>query len=73
VATELRTSLRIKAFNTGFKSAGCGKNNYFGCELDPPTLSTKVIKNLAEKFYKMDPKVFIDSSLTSSHTSNKAI
>jgi hypothetical protein len=36
VDTDLRRSLRIKAFNTGFKASGCGKGNWLGCELDPP-------------------------------------
>jgi uncharacterized membrane protein (DUF106 family) len=32
-----------------------------------------VIKNLGEKFCKMDPKVLTDYALTSSHTSKKTI
>jgi hypothetical protein len=40
VDTELRRSLRIKPFNTGFKSSGCGRKNCLGYELEPPSLST---------------------------------
>jgi hypothetical protein len=44
-----------------------------GCELDPPPLSKKIIKNLGEKFYKMDPKDLSNVALKSSHTTKKAI
>jgi hypothetical protein len=67
---DLRRSLRIKAYSTGFKSSGCGRNNCLGCELDPPTLSSKIIKNLGEFFCKMDPT---DAKLKTSHTSNRAV
>jgi hypothetical protein len=70
---ELRREQFTPTFNTGFKFTGRGKNNCFGCKLDPPTLSVMVIKNLGEKFCKMDPKVLTDYALTSSHTSKKTI
>jgi hypothetical protein len=69
----LRRSLRIKAANTGFKAAGCGKKSCLGCELDPPSLSNKIIKNLGEEFCKMDPKDLSDATLKASHTTKKAV
>jgi hypothetical protein len=65
--------LRIKAYNTGFKSSRCGRKNCMGCELGPPTLSSKIIKNLGEKICKMDPIELSDAKLITSHTSNRAI
>jgi hypothetical protein len=50
VDTELRRSMRLKSQNMGFKLAGCGRKNCLGCDLDPPSLSTKVIRNLGKKF-----------------------
>jgi hypothetical protein len=73
VDSDLRRSLRIKSFNTNFKAKGCGRNNCFGCELDPPSLSAKVIKNLGEKFYKMDPKDLTEANLKQSQTLKKAV
>jgi hypothetical protein len=73
VDTDLRRSLRIKAFNTGFKASGCDKGNWLGCELDPPSISTRVIKNLGDKFCKMDPKELSEKALRASHTSKMAI
>jgi hypothetical protein len=73
VDSDLRRSLRIKAFNTGYKATGCGKRNWLGCDLDPPSISTKVIKNLGEIFCKMDPKDLSDGALMAPHTSKRAI
>jgi hypothetical protein len=73
VDTDLRRRLRIKAYNTGFKSSGCGKGNCLGCELDPPSISTSVIKNLGAKFYKMDPKELTEKALRAPQTSKRAI
>jgi hypothetical protein len=70
----MRRSLRIKAFNTGYnKAIGCGKKSCLGCELDPPPLSSKVTKNLGERFRKMDPKDLSDAALKTSYTSKKTI
>jgi hypothetical protein len=73
VDTDLRRSLRIKAFNTSFKASGCGKGDCLGCELDPPSISTRVIKNLGDKFCKMDPKELTEKALRAPHTTKRAI
>jgi hypothetical protein len=73
VDSNLRRSLRIKAYNTWFKAVGCGKKNCLGCELDPPPLSSKVIKNLGASFCQMDPKDLSDTPLKTSHTARKTI
>jgi hypothetical protein len=38
VDSDLRRSMRIKAQNTGFKPAGCGRKSCLGSGLDPPPL-----------------------------------
>jgi hypothetical protein len=73
VDSDLRQSLRIKAYNNGFKASACGRTSYLGCELDPPPLSSKVIKNLGERFCKMDPKDLAEPALKESHTKKKAL
>jgi hypothetical protein len=73
VDSDLRRSLRIKTFNTSYKASGCGKRNCLGCELDPPSISTRVIKNLEEKLCKMDPKELTEKALRAPHTSKRAI
>jgi hypothetical protein len=73
VDSDIRRSLRIKAFNIVYKASGCGKRNCVGCELDPPSISTKVIKNLGEIFCKMDPKDLSIGALMAPYTSKRAI
>jgi hypothetical protein len=73
VDSDIRRSLRIKAFNIVYKAFGYGKRNSIGCELDPPSISTKVIKNLGEIFCKMDPKDLSIGALMAPYTSKRAI
>jgi hypothetical protein len=73
VDSDLRRSLRIKAYNIGFKCTGCGRTSCFGCELDPPPMFSKVIRNLGERFCKMDPKDLAELILRESHTKKKAV
>jgi hypothetical protein len=73
VDTELRRSLRIKAYNIGSKPVRCGRKNCLGYDLDPPPLSSKVIRKLGEKFCKVAPEELSDVALKASKTSKKAI
>jgi hypothetical protein len=73
VDTDLRRSLRIKSYNSGFKPSGCGKKNYLGCDRDPPSLSTRVIRNLGENFFKVAPESLTDSALNAPKTKNMVI
>jgi hypothetical protein len=73
VDTDLRRSLRIKAYNTGFKPAGRGRKNYLGCDQDPPSLSTKVIRNLGESFCKLSPEYLTDDTLKKRKTTKKPL
>jgi hypothetical protein len=73
VDSELRRSLQIKAHNTGFKASGCGKKNCLGCDMDPPHLSSRVIRNLGSNFCKMDPAKLSDTTLRTSKTKDKVV
>jgi hypothetical protein len=73
VDSEVRRSMRIKTINSSFVLNGCGKKRCLGCDLDPPTLSVKVVKNLGEKFCMVSPEKLADSSLKSSKTKKKAV
>jgi hypothetical protein len=73
VDTELRRSLRIKAHNTGFKASGCEKKNCLGCDIDPPHLSSRVIRNLGSNFCKMDLAQLFDATLSTSKVKDKVV
>jgi hypothetical protein len=73
VDSELRRSLRIKAYNPGFKPSGCGKKNCLGCDMDPPSLSTRVIRNLGANFYKVTPENLSDAALRAPKSSNRIV
>ncbi|KAF8645965.1 hypothetical protein HU200_066058 [Digitaria exilis] len=55
VDSTLRRSDRPKLTNRGFKASSCTDKKCFGCEMNPPTLSTSIIKNLGKDFCKIDP------------------
>jgi hypothetical protein len=73
VDTDLRRSLIIKAYNSGFKPSGCGKKNYLGCDMDPPSLSTKVIRNLGGNFCKVALENLTDAALYAPKTNNRVV
>ncbi|KAL6641569.1 hypothetical protein ACP70R_019750 [Stipagrostis hirtigluma subsp. patula] len=64
VETEVRRSLRISNLSKGFKKSSCSDKNCVACSIDPPTLSSKTIRNLGEEFCKVTPGVITDASLS---------
>jgi len=52
---EVRRSTRLKKLNNGFKSSSCKDRNCLGCSTNPPTISTKVIRNLGSSFCGLNP------------------
>jgi hypothetical protein len=52
---EVRTSERFKNKNNGFKSSSHSDKRCICCSPSPPTMSTKLIKNLGIQFCKKDP------------------
>ncbi|RCV25445.1 hypothetical protein SETIT_5G167200v2 [Setaria italica] len=59
----VKRSLRKKDQLKGFKSSSCNDKQCLGCSIDPPTISTSVIKNLGASFCKIDPAKLTDVPL----------
>jgi quinolinate synthase len=51
VDTEVRRSEKMKGKHQGYKSNSCPRIDCFCCNIEAPTLSTKVIRNLGKDFY----------------------
>jgi hypothetical protein len=52
---------------------GCGKKHCLRCDLDPPSLSMKVIKKLGEQFCMVAPDKLSEAALKSSKIVKKAV
>jgi hypothetical protein len=60
---EVRRSTRLKKQNKGFKSS-CKDRNCLGCSSTPPTISTKVIRNLGVSFCGINPEDLSEQKLS---------
>jgi hypothetical protein len=57
VESEVRRSPRLVLLNEGFKNhASCNSRNCLTCNASPPMINSKVVKNLASSFCKVDEK-----------------
>src|SRR6266516_422590 len=56
VESEVRRSDRLQQLSKGFKKLTCQDRNYFSCTSGPPTIATKIIKNLSVSFCKASAK-----------------
>jgi hypothetical protein len=55
VETEVRRSPRLVLLNDGFKNhTSCSSKNCLICNANPPLINSKVVKNLASSFCKVD-------------------
>lgn len=61
---EVRRSTRLKKLNKGFKSTSCMDKNCLGCSSTPPTISSKVIRNLGATFCGINPADLTDQKLS---------
>lgn len=61
--SEVRRSPRIKKTSDGSKPSGCPNRRCLACSPSPPTLSTKVIKNLGMQLCDMNPESLKDEVL----------
>lgn len=57
----------------GFKSSHCADKNYFGCSAVPPTLSSKVIRNLGETLCKIPPEELTEEKLSAKKQKAKKV
>ncbi|KAJ1277065.1 hypothetical protein BS78_05G265400 [Paspalum vaginatum] len=60
---NMRRSDRIREQSKGFKNHGCSQKNCTMCDSTPPTIPSSLIRNLGEKFCKIDPKLLTDDLL----------
>ncbi|RLN35441.1 hypothetical protein C2845_PM03G28490 [Panicum miliaceum] len=56
-------SARRKEKTRGFKNPSCADKGCISCKPEPPVLSSTVIRNLGESFYKVDPTKLTDKVL----------
>jgi hypothetical protein len=63
IVTEVRTSDRIIRNNSGFKAKTYSDRPCLCCDIEPPTLSSKVIKNLGKDFCKIPAKKISEGTL----------
>lgn len=59
---RIRRSNRLKGKHKGLRGGSCPNKDCFVCSSAPPTLLTKVIRNLGETFGKIAPKEKVPSS-----------
>jgi hypothetical protein len=63
VSSEVRRSERLKKQNIGFEGKACKERNYLCCDIEPPTISSKTIRNLSRDFCKMPTRLVCDEAL----------
>lgn len=73
VDTNMRRSERLKWKLTGFKGNSYAHRNHFRCSAVPPTISTKVMKNLGERFCKVSANKISNENLTKKRKPKAAI
>jgi hypothetical protein len=69
--TEVKRSERIKINQQGFKAKSCKEKTCFCCDVEPPTLSSKVIKCLGKEFCKVPEKLMSEEKLGKKTCSKK--
>jgi hypothetical protein len=75
VDSDIRRSKRLKDSKAGFRHGSCPKRNCLMCQHKfdgPPTLSTKVIRNLGSKFCNMSEDELTNKNLKKK-TSSRAV
>jgi hypothetical protein len=71
VSTEVRRSERIKENHKGFKDSQCKGKSCICCNIEPPTLSNKVMRCLGKELCKISSKALIDEELKKKPHSRK--
>lgn len=65
--SEVRRSLRIKSNKKDFRDLVCKDKNYLGCNTNPPTLSSKMIKKLGSSLCDLDAPLVTDEALNNNN------
>jgi hypothetical protein len=64
VESQVRRSSRLKQISNGFKSPSCLDKKCSCCDPTPPTLSSKVIRNLGTQFCSMNEEYLQEENLS---------
>jgi hypothetical protein len=59
-----------KGLHKGYKGSPYTNKNCLGCSMDPPTLTSYVIRNLGASFCKIAPNKLTDKELTLSRNAS---
>lgn len=68
----MRRSPRIKSSKKGFKDPVCKDKNCLGCNTNPPTLSSKMIRKLGSTLCDLDAPLVTDEALNRKKKKNEA-
>lgn len=71
--SQLRRSSRLHSIHQGFKPSHCKQKDCIGCDAKPPLIFSNVVRDLAESFYKVDPKYLIEERLLSKPAAKKPV
>jgi hypothetical protein len=71
--SEVRRSERFKAQQQGFKAKSCQGKAWFCCDVEPPSLSSKVIKSLGKEFCKIPGSQISEATLKKKPLSKTAV
>jgi len=63
VESEVRRSPRLQQSKKGFYNPSCNEKQCLGCKAKPPTMSSKVIKNLCSSLCDVDAALVSDEAL----------
>jgi hypothetical protein len=70
--TEVRRSERVKINQQGYKAKSCKEKACLCCDVEPPTLSSKVIKCLGKEYCKVPEKLMSEEKLRKKPCAKKA-
>jgi hypothetical protein len=70
---DVRRSNRLKLVHKGFKTSACKDRNCLGCSSTPPTISSKVIRNLGASFCGRNPEDLSPSKLNAKPAKKKPV
>ncbi|TVU03589.1 hypothetical protein EJB05_50906, partial [Eragrostis curvula] len=73
VETEVRRSNRIKKTSNGFKQSTCRDKHCYACNIDAPSLSPSIIKNLGTEFCNLSPEKVTDAALKKKRKAKTAV
>lgn len=71
--SQLRCSSRLHSIHKGFKPSHCKQKSCLGCDAKPPLISSNVVRDLGERFCKVDQKCLTEERLLSKPAAKKPV